>query len=255
MTHYTEDDLRSALRDEATAAPLIVDTWAGLRRRMKRRRRAQAGVALVGALSVLAVLIGVNASSQHLHPQSLLPASYEQACAAEPDVCPADSRGKIPSDLYPPLQLPRIPTSRRCPVTPGKDATNGYVFGLQFGRGSVHMVLGNRGDPAQGTSVLGTTQQPGWFAFENVWLVDPTYNGPFTVRGTRIDGAGTVAFGGSPELGAYVEPPGPDPNTHDGYRTPPGTIWVSTPGCYGFQINGDGFTETVIIRATAPQHA
>lgn len=100
---------------------------------------------------------------------------------------------------------------------------------------------------------LGTTQVSGWFALENVWLVDPRYQGPFIVRGQRLDAPGPVTFGGTPTSPTFVEPPAPDPNTNGPYRTPPGTIWLKTPGCYGFQIDGLSFTETIVIDALPPK--
>ena len=103
--------------------------------------------------------------------------------------------------------------------------------------------------------MLGTPPQAGWLAAENVLLIDKSYRGPVAVRGIRLDGSGDVGIG-APNTTAYVEPPlGGDANVHDGYRTPPATIWVKTPGCYGFQIDGLGFTERIVINMTAPAPA
>ena len=71
------------------------------------------------------------------------------------------------------------------------------------------------------------------------------------MRGIRLDGPGDASFG-TTETTTFIEPPGPDANDHDGYRTPPATIWVRTPGCYAFRIDGVGFTETIVINMTAP---
>jgi len=30
------------------------------------------------------------------------------------------------------------------------------------------------------------------------------------------------------------------------------TIWTKTPGCYGFQIDGETFSETIVIELTRP---
>jgi hypothetical protein len=50
-------------------------------------------------------------------------------------------------------------------------------------------------------------------------------------------------------MAAFVEPPGPDANTNGPFRTPPGSIWIQQPGCYGFQIDGLSFSETIVIDA------
>lgn len=133
-------------------------------------------------------------------------------------------------------------------MTPGENARNGYIGGLQFGSGPVSMITGNRGEPGCGIAILGTTQLPGWYALKSVWLSGPGSQGPFMVRGQRLDGPGSARFGGSsPAMAAFVEPPGPDANTNGPYRTPPGSIWIQEPGCYGFQIDGLSFSETIVI--------
>ena len=77
-------------------------------------------------------------------------------------------------------------------MTPGQNARNGCAFGLQFGSGPVSMTIGHRGDPGDGTVILGATQLPGWYALENVWLSGPGYQGPFMVRGQRLDRPGRL---------------------------------------------------------------
>jgi hypothetical protein len=176
------------------------------------------------------------------------PVSYQQACAHEPGACAVGAAGPVPATLGRPLRLPAVASRQACPVTVGENARNGYVFGLQYGKGPVSMIIGNRGEPGRGVAILGTTPLPGWYALENVWLSGPDYQGPFMVRGQRLDGPGSASFGGaSPAMAAFVEPPGPDANANGRYRTPPGSIWIQQPGCYGFQIDGLSFSETIVI--------
>jgi len=182
----------------------------------------------------------------------MTPLSYQQACSREPNVCRPGTTGAVPAVLYRTLHLPGVAPGQSCPATPGGNSSNPYVAGQQYGAGPVWMELGDRGHPSRGISVLGNPDTPGWHAAENVWLVAPGYQGPFTVRGARIDGRGTVGFGGAPTSAAFVEPPAPDPNSSRGWRFPPGTIWVTTPGCYGFQIDGTSFSEVVVIDMRAP---
>lgn len=252
MSRYTEPDLRAALRSEAAAAPVQADLWTAVRRRIARRRAlARAGAVLASAAVAAAVALGTGGPAQApapARPGLIEPASYQQACAREPGACAADAAGPVPAILGRPLHLPAVAGKQACPVTPGENARNGYVDGLQFGSGPVSMVIGNRGDPGRGIAILGTTQLPGWYALENVWLSGPGYQGPFMVRGQRLGGPGSVSFGGSsPAMAAFVEPPGPDANTNGPYRTPPGSIWIQQPGCYGFQIDGLTFSETIVI--------
>jgi hypothetical protein len=251
MTMYsTEDDLRTALREEATQAALPAeDIWVAARRRIVRRRRYRAGATLLvtagAAAVVVSLVVPTGSSPSH---QELVPVSYQQACSSEPNVCRRGTTGAVPALLYRTLHLPGIEPGQSCPVTPGVNSTSPYVFGQQYGAGPVWMELGNRGDPNRGISIVGNPKTPGWAALENAWLVAPGYQGPFTVRGARIDGQGAVDFGGAPTSAAFVEPPAPDdPNNSNGWRFPPGTIWVTTPGCYAFQIDGTSFSEIVVI--------
>ncbi|GEM_PF-1082968 len=257
MTAFTEDDLRTALHDQADKAAWAPgEAWPLIRRKIIRRRRYRAGTTMLAAAAVAGLVLGLvlpHARQEPSQRQLLRPVSYQQACSSEPNVCQPGTSGSIPATLFPPLRLPRVATSESCPVTPGVNSTDPYVFGQQYGgAGPVWMVLGDRGDPGRGISVLGNPETPGWLAAENVWLVAPGYQGPFTVRGLRLDGRGTVRFGGTPASAAFVEPPAPDANSSSGWRFPPGTIWVTTPGCYGFQIDGTSFSETVVIDMQSP---
>lgn len=250
MSAGTERDLRAALRAEAARATDPAASWLAVRRRIVRRRAmARAGGVLAIAAAIAVPLATIpSRSPTRGQPGLLVPASYQQACALEPGACAAGAAGPVPSVLSRPLHLPAVTRAEACPVTEGQNARNGYVFGLQFGRGPVSMIIGNRGDPGRGAVILGTTGLPGWYALEGVWLSGNGYQGPFMVRGQRLDGSGPVAFGGSaPAMAAFVEPPGPDANTNGPYRTSPGSIWIRQPGCYGFQIDGLSFTETIVI--------
>lgn len=251
MSRYTEHDLRAALKSEAGNAPSPAGIWTGVRRRIARRRAlARAGAVLTTAAVVAVALeIGLPARSPARgQPGLIQPASYQQACAQEPGACAPGAAGPVPAILARPLHLPAVARGKACPATPGQNARNGYVSGMQFGAGPVSMIIGNRGDPGHGTVILGTTELPGWYALENVWLSGPGYQGPFIVRGQRLDRPGSVGFGGSsPAMAIFVEPPGPDANTNGPYRTPPGSIWTQRPGCYGFQIDGLSFSETIVI--------
>lgn len=93
-----------------------------------------------------------------------------------------------------------------------------------------------------------------WWGKKTLWVSDDTYKGIALVRGSRIDQRGEVLFytvGGGYDwvLRLTVEP-------WVGGGAPPGwREWNSGtgylgPGCYAFQIDGETFTDVVIVEAT-----
>jgi hypothetical protein len=80
----------------------------------------------------------------------------------------------------------------------------------------------------------------------------PSYRGPVVVRGTRLDRKGLLGFGATPRPGPLVAPPGASMDGYAGYRTWPDTAWVRHPGCYGWQVDGLGFSETIVVHAVLP---
>jgi hypothetical protein len=103
----------------------------------------------------------------------------------------------------------------------------------------------------------------------------PRYDGPFVIRGERLGARGPIrvqsgAGGQAPRSGPLIVPAGPTLNTYytswrpeherdrvtgrlltayTGY-VPVGT-WVRSPGCYGWQVDGRGFSEDIVIKMLA----
>ncbi len=252
MTMYTEHDLRRALSVEAAAAQPRVDSlWDQLQARRARQRRRQAVAATLSVLVVAGAVLGIAVVGR---PGRLGPSarpSYQQLCAREPDVCLRAEKGTLPAGVSRPLHLPGLAPGAPCPVTTGRESTSRYVGGLMFGAGPVRMIFGDQGHPARGVVELGTPGQPPWLATTSTLLVSPTYRGPVLLRGHRLDGPGTAFFDGT-TVSSYVDPPN-DANTEsDGSRTPPASVFVHSAGCYGFQIDGTTFSETVVVNLDAP---
>lgn len=96
-----------------------------------------------------------------------------------------------------------------------------------------------------------------WKSVETIWVSRPTYDGPVFVRGGRLDRAGLVRFGEGRKPDAELELPTGDWPTSDfeGRRLPPG--WrafsvqtrIRAPGCYAFQVDGDGFSYLLTFAA------
>ena len=216
------------------------------RRRQRRRRLAVIGVAA-------AVLAG------YLVIRSAAPAQRSQSLLARP------------------LHFPSLGHDGRCPVSSGRTVNNPFFAGPALGSGPVRVLVGNRGDVVHGRVKLGTTDDQGWFAIQTVWFAMPSYNGPFVVRAARLAAKGPIEVqsggtGVSPGSGPLVVPAGPTINTfytnwrvgHPrdavtgrlitnltgyGYRTVPGGTWIKSAGCYAWQVDGRGFSETIILKA------
>jgi hypothetical protein len=183
----------------------------------------------------------------------LVPDTYQQACAGASTACLPGTKGSIPAALKRPVHFPVLRGGESCPATFGHVANTSYFVGTALGNGPVRVLISNAGDLLHGIAQLGTTQVKGWQALQTLWFSVPGYDGPFVVRGKRLDGPGRISIGGSPTaVGPIVVPPGPTMNTSAGYRTVPGSTWVTAPGCYAWQVDGLRFSDVIVINTTRP---
>jgi len=179
-----------------------------------------------------------------------LPATYQQACATSGGTCLNGVAGPIPGALSRPVHLPKLRAGQVCPVTFGKQFDTAVFGGIALGSGAVRPILIDQtGDASHGVADMAPTSQPPWLGVKTLWFSTPQYQGPFVIRGERLDGPGPVGLGEGPVQAPLVVPPGPTVNGGEGYRTAPGGIWVKTPGCYGFQVDGLTFSTTFVIKA------
>jgi hypothetical protein len=182
----------------------------------------------------------------------VIPATYQQACAYADATCMPGDNGPIPAVLKRPLHWPHVGPSGRCPASRGLRTTTPFLTGVLLGHGLVEPLIANPVTQG-GTATLGAPADfPHWRALKVIWMSPPSYQGPFVVRGTRLDRRGILGFGGSPQPGPLVAPPGPTINSYSGYRTWPDAAWVRHPGCYAWQVDGLAFSETIVVRLVLP---
>jgi hypothetical protein len=143
-----------------------------------------------------------------------------------------------------PLQLPAVAPGSECPITPTKELASGT--GALAGSGPVYAV-GN-------VVAYGARMSDGIFPAKVLWVAAPDYPGPALIRGRQLDGPGGVFFSNSRrvselrfELDTRVRAGASD----QGWRYLPSTVNVEGPGCYGLQIDGPGWTTTIVMRALA----
>ena len=156
-----------------------------------------------------------------------------------------------------PLHVPSVSAGQNCPATPGHPIHTSFLDGVALGTGPVRVLVGNKGDLLRGQADLGTSQASGWFALQTLWFSVPGYDGPFVVRAKRLGASGPIRVqpgdsGTVPGSGPLVVPAGPTINTQDGYRTVPGSTWVTSSGCYAWQIDGQNFSEVITVDALSP---
>lgn len=178
-----------------------------------------------------------------------LPATYRQACAAEAQAtqCMHIPAGPIPAALNRPVHFPVLHTGQRCPATHGTPFNTKEFGGIAHGTGPVRVLVGNRRGIAD---LINPTSVPPWLGLKTLWFSLPAYQGPFVIRAKRLGHPGPAAQGEGPVVGPLVIPPGPTFNSFaDGYREVPGGLWVKTPGCYAWQVDGLNFSKIIVVRA------
>lgn len=178
-----------------------------------------------------------------------------------------------------PMQLPKLQAGS-CPVTPHvPDKDLDAAFHGLHGQGPVY--AGGEG--------LGDGRIPAAQLVEIVWTASADYSGPILIRGRELDGSGhlymsarnwwrgpqlkdvevnsgkegagpiVLTVAGMPlytelELPAAgslqpFEPAGASPPTDGHVRDWFARVFVSYHGCYGWQVDGLGFSEEIIFEA------
>jgi hypothetical protein len=152
------------------------------------------------------------------------------------------------------LHFPSLVPRGRCPVSSGSTFDNAYFNGVALGNGPVRVLLADRGNISHGRVDLGESKAPGWSALQTLWFAMPGYDGPFVVRAARLGTRGPIEVQPNstslgPGRGPLMIAAGPTLNTQAGYRTVPGSTWIRSPGCYAWQVDGQGFSEVIVVDA------
>jgi len=159
------------------------------------------------------------------------------------------------SALRRPHHVPKLAAGASCPVSrpdPRIPWSRIRIFGVSgLGRGPVYPGLGGHSGLLWAT----VDHQYGgsWYGEKVFWYALPSYRGPVLIRGRRLDGNGMLRFGPgklpAPELhiarNETVSWEGQPP----GSRGVPSGVRVAVKGCYGFQIDGIGFSRVVVVTA------
>jgi hypothetical protein len=149
-----------------------------------------------------------------------------------------------------PMSLQYIDAGEECPVTPVADELSGVVA-QTYGAGPVYATLGSWDGTVQTLDALVSN---GWFISKVLWSVDPMYTGPVLIRGRQLDGGGALLFAAddpSPyrQLVELSLPAG-EPTRDQAARFIASGITYAQPGCYGVQVDGVGFSDSIVFLVT-----
>jgi hypothetical protein len=149
-----------------------------------------------------------------------------------------------------PLRLPRLATGARCPRTPAvaHSPVVQPADTMGLGRAPLYPISFYAG--SGGLSMPTDPPGPdGLYDIKVVWASIGGHAGPAVVRAGRVDGPGRAL------VRLYYDPAASRGDAVvfpllDGPGDYPSGTFVSGPGCYVWQIDGTGFSETVYFEVT-----
>jgi hypothetical protein len=113
----------------------------------------------------------------------------------------------------------------------------------------VRVFIDNAGDLRHGMAHLASSRFPRWLALKTHFFSAPAYQGPFLVRAESLDRSRPMALGATPRQPARLfVPSGPAANGLAGWREFPESTFFKAPGCYGWQVDGQTFSEIIVVR-------
>jgi hypothetical protein len=99
----------------------------------------------------------------------------------------------------------------------------------------------------------------GWAVDKMPFLLKQTFRGPFVIRGRPIDGSGDLGFSGIAGRRPFeaLQFAAGRATLKAGRLLGWGIgVWMTSPGCYGLQIDGQTFSRVLVFRVEfkTPQH-
>jgi hypothetical protein len=205
-----------------------------------------------GRVSLLAIVVLVAAACGGMPAESETPTIT---------ATPFDFHPETPDPwaaLARPVELPSIEPGDACPTTQSTMDLEGVGPPL-LGDGPIYPALGPDGIVTLGFNDRAGTTIDGqdWWEAKVLWVSDDPDRGIGLIRGGRIDADGDVWFYPG-NLGEYVsemrltvEAWVYGPRTPGGWREWNSWVYFAEPGCYAFQIDGEDFTDIVVVQVTA----
>lgn len=267
MTHLTEDVLSAVLKETVPEPITDPDRASRARMQARRMRARRRGVVASAVAAVGALVVGVPALVSTAPDRSVNgPAqgsTTTQVTGPRPCVQAVCRSAAVIAAVRQPLHFATVPSSKECPVSPVRRFSGGAGFSGPFAAiGPGPLYLTGASDPARALT-MSPTAGP-WFEQKVIWVIDRSYSGALLLRGRRIDGVGELKFV------HYIGAVGYTSGAWDGkYRelayvrngltataagtldSMPSGVYVQSSGCYAIQVDGVGFSETMVFRVRA----
>ena len=207
------------------------------RRRERLMLRLRMPLSLVAVFVLVALVVGALVGGRLMHDWNSFRNSAPAGGVSQSELAALEAK---------PLNLPKLNAGDSCPNSPV-----GATF--DYGTGPVYAVGGPE------------TQTPWGYYFDVTWVTAPGLSGPVLVRGRDLMSNRMLVFVGTYSAGAVVgtdtqagsqlvqraelvlDPKYPHSRVPGGYGYFPVRQGISSGwvGCFGFQIDGPDFTETI----------
>jgi hypothetical protein len=139
--------------------------------------------------------------------------------------------------------------SASCPVE-GAPRVRPDVRAVAFayGEGPVFVGLGTGDGVVRYT--VDTRRHDGWHYYKTLWAIASTYAGEVVITGKQIHGSTELRFNPGARFPGQRQLQLSFPQDDSGkWRYGPSDTLIRAPGCYAFQVEGDGFAQTIAFEA------
>lgn len=167
--------------------------------------------------------------------------------------CPDCDPPAVSESFRRPLRAPRT-KGESCRPSKGRSLTE--EFAVATGEGPVYAAglghvakIGVDLPPAPGTVFEGSD----WGGAKVLWIAAPDYDGAALVRGWQLDGTHPVGFEETtiPNDELQLPPLNDYTQKKSGWRHWPSYVRFEAPGCYALQIDGAGFSNSIVVKVSA----
>jgi hypothetical protein len=136
-----------------------------------------------------------------------------------------------------------------CPATSAPQARPDVrAVAFAYGDGPVFVGLGTGDGIVRYT--VDTRRDDGWYYYKTLWAIAPSYAGRVVITGQQIHGDTELRFNPAAQFPGRKRLQLRFPPDESGkWRYGPSDTLIREPGCYAFQVKGEGFEQTIAFAA------